>query len=173
MHPLNGGIHSKRMTDDICVQPETRRHSDLLQTDTFQSYQSWPAGFFLSIKLRILYLSNYISCHWYMYQLGRLLHSEKTVRSTDQHPPAAEEMMFGRVGALATVAGVSLGSIWLLDSNHNQQKLESTLQRLPWTLRAAEEQQRLPRVYFIIRFGCYMMSFEFCIYTDCRSVFSF
>ena len=79
-------------------------------------------------------------------------------------------MMFGRVGALATVAGVSLGSIWLLDSNHNQQKLESTLQRLPWTLRAAEEQQRLPRVYFIIRFGGYMMSFE---YTYCRSVFSF
>jgi len=59
--------------------------------------------------------------------------------------------MFGRVGALATVAGVSLGSIWLLDSNHQQEKLESTLQRLPWTLRAAEEQQRLPRVYFIIR----------------------
>ena len=99
-----------------------------------------------------------------MYQLGRLLHSEKTV------PPAAEEMMFGRVGALATVAGVSLGSIWLLDSNHHQEKLESSLQRLPWTLRAAEEQQRLPRVYFIIRFGGYMMSFE---YTDCRNTFSF
>ena len=50
MHPLNGGIHPKRMTDDICVQPETRRHSDLLQTDTFQSYQSYLLSFFIKLR---------------------------------------------------------------------------------------------------------------------------
>ena len=55
--------------------------------------------------------------------------------------------MFGPVGGLAAVAGVSLGTIWL-----QQDRLANPLQRFTWTLRAAEEQKRLPRVYFIIRF---------------------
>ena len=54
---------------------------------------------------------------------------------------------------MAAVTGVSLGSIWLLDSHHQQEELATTLQRFPWTLRAAEEKPKLPRVYFIIRFG--------------------
>ena len=61
-------------------------------------------------------------------------------------------MMLGRVGGLAAVTGVSYGSIWLLDSDHHQEKLATTLGRFPWTLRAAEEKPKLPRVYFIIRF---------------------
>jgi len=56
-------------------------------------------------------------------------------------------------GRVAALAGASIGSLWLLHCSHHQQdKLASpTMQRFPWTLKAAEEQQRLPRVYFIIR----------------------
>ena len=88
-------------------------------------------------------MSNYYSCHC----IGACINLADCF--SDEHP-VAEQMMLGRVvGGLATATGVSLGSIWLLDSNRHHQKLASTF---PWTLRAAEEEQKLPRVYFIIRF---------------------
>ena len=42
-------------------------------------------------------------------------------------------------------------SIGLLLDSHQDKKLTSAVPRFPWNLRAVEEQQRLPRVYFIIR----------------------
>ena len=61
-------------------------------------------------------------------------------------------MMLGPVGRLAAVAGVSLGTIWLQQCSHHQDKLASPVQRFTWTVKAAEEEKTLPRVYFIIRF---------------------
>ena len=68
----------------------------------------------------------------------------------------AEHMMLGPVGGrVAALAGASLGSLWLLHCSHKQEErvASPTMHRFAWTLKAAEEQQSLPRVYFIIRFA--------------------
>ena len=71
----------------------------------------------------------------------------------------------GRVGGVVAIAGASLGSFWLLN-RQNPTALDTTKTQAPhrsdtnrlkfsWTVRAEQQQKKLPRVYFIIRYSIF------------------